>query len=63
MLSQVLFSSIHNQLIFLFYPRAIHSFIFASFVDLLNLLSSLLKFDMFVSTPVGKSLWLLGSQG
>ena len=34
---------------------AIHSFIFASFVDLLNLPTGSLEFDMFVSIPVGKS--------
>ena len=55
MLSQVLFSSIHNQQKFFFYIEAIHSFIFASFIDLLNLPTSLLEFDMFISTPVGKS--------
>ena len=36
-------------------PRATHSFIYASLVDLLGLSTSLLQFDMLVSTPIGKS--------
>ena len=36
-------------------PRATHSFISTSLVDLLGLLTSLLQFDMLVSTPIGKS--------
>ena len=36
-------------------PRATHSFISASLVDLLGLSTSLLQFDMLVSTPIGKS--------
>ena len=40
----------------LIYPRATHSFICASLVDLLGLSTSLLQFDMLVSTLIGKSL-------
>ena len=36
-------------------PRATHSFIYASLVDLLGLSTSLLQFDMLVFTPIGKS--------
>ena len=36
-------------------PGATHSFILASLVDLLGLYTSLLQFDMLVSTPIGKS--------
>ena len=36
-------------------PRVTHSFISISLIDFLGLSSSLLQFDMLVSTPIGKS--------
>ena len=36
-------------------PRATHSFIYASLIDLLGLSTSLLQFDMLVSTLIRKS--------
>ena len=35
-------------------PRATHSFISSSLVNLFGLSTSLLQFDMLVSTPIGK---------
>ena len=46
----------HSQpIIVLIDPGATHSFIYASLVNLLGLSTRLLKFDMLVSTPIGKS--------